>query len=155
MTYMRKEDTLPYRAMQLALRPQGVTHLDFPTEGKDGLRRAMARLLERNRCTRKDIDKLPTYFATQDQWRDYQATGKGGHPPKNNVFGAIASKKQNAKVSEKSRAFTITKIRATAEWDADTPAHYPVDAKGRPLYKITVAPKQPQPTKTNTHSGAY
>jgi hypothetical protein len=137
--------------MQLALRPQGVTHLDFPTEGKDGLRRAMARLLERNRCTRKDIDKLPTYFATQDQWREYEATGKGGHPPKNNVFGAIASKKQNAK----SRAFVISKARMTAEWDADTPIYYPVDANGNPLYKITVAPKQPQPIKTNTHSGAY
>lgn len=40
-------------------------------------------------------------------------------------------------------------------WGKDVAPHFPVDAQGNPLYKITVAPPFPQPTKTNTYSGAY
>ena len=38
-------------------------------------------------------------------------------------------------------------------WEKSAPAHYPVDAKGRPLYKITVAKKPPAMVyRTNTFS---
>lgn len=40
-------------------------------------------------------------------------------------------------------------------WAKDVQPHYPVDEHGRPLYKVTIAPPFPQPTKTNTFSGAY
>ena len=40
-------------------------------------------------------------------------------------------------------------------WDKSAEPYFPTDEKGRPLYKVTIAPPFPQPTKTNTHSGAY
>jgi len=45
---------------------------------------------------------------------------------------------------------TITRTRAP--WPADSPVHLPVDANGRPLYKVTIAPTPERALRTNTHS---
>ena len=49
------------------------------------------------------------------------------------------------------RSIVISAPRVRATWAPDAPIHYPKDAKGRPLYKVTVGPRFPDPWNTNTH----
>lgn len=49
------------------------------------------------------------------------------------------------KSNPKETVVIIKKVTAKAWWDKDAPMNITKDTK------ITIAPKQPQPTKTNTH----
>jgi len=45
---------------------------------------------------------------------------------------------------------TVTRLRPKLRTLA--PIHKPVDARGNPLYKVTIAPTPPRALRTNTHS---
>lgn len=45
----------------------------------------------------------------------------------------------------------IRRQTARAWWGKDAPIHWPVDAAGKPLWKVTIAPKPGDPLKTNTY----
>lgn len=152
MTTTLRQDSFPWKAMHLAIRPQGTTHLDFPRmTNKDHLK-AMGRLLLRGICTRKRIEGLLTYYATPEQLREYKARPAGRPPlPAEQKAKALAHKQNISFVQPKPRPMSDDALNHFKAKDAI----YPLDSKGMPLYKITVAPPPPQPTRTNTHSGAY
>jgi hypothetical protein len=155
VTYLKKEETVPYKAMKLALRPEGVGVSDFPRQDSYDFQKTMGRLVKKGYMVRditgKGTRHTARWRATHEQWVKYLAAGVG-RPPRNNVFGKKESKAQVAKVS---KTYVISRARMLAGWPADTEAYYPTDKKGQPLYKITVAPSPPDPRKTNTFSGAY
>lgn len=143
-----KQETMPWKAMHLAIRPQGTTHLDFPRMTVKDHHKSMGRLVSRGVCTRTKIDGTYVYTATLDQLHTYK------HP----ILGKPPAPRPHNPSPPKIHTFCQPRPRAKdsdiAHFKAQD-ATYPVDADGRPLYKITVAPPPQQPTRTNTHSGAY
>lgn len=153
MTTTLRQDSFPWKAMHLAVRPQGTTHLDFPRmTNKDHLK-AMGRLVVRGICTRKRIDGLYYYYATTEQLQEYKSP-KMGRPPSPTQQKTAKVLQQKVNIS-----FCQPKPRPASSAALDhfkaSDAIYPVDEQGRPLYKITVAPPPPPVTRTNTYSGAY
>lgn len=147
-----KQDSFPWRAMHLAIRPQGTTYLDFPRMAKKDHLKSMGRLLCRGIVSRKRIDGMLTYFATPEQLHTYK-NQKPGRPP-------IPSEQKAAKALKHNQNITFVQpnprpSKSDLEHFKAKDATYPVDEQGRPLYKITIAPPPPQPLKTNTHTGAY
>lgn len=140
--------------MRLATRRQGVKPSEISAllgSRASDVAKTMRSLEERGYITRKiGTKKRPTAvtaFATKTQATAYsRSESPKPKPPK------------PEKVEKAPRNITFCApvvVRAASGWDKNAPAYYPVDSEGNPLYKITIAPPQPQPTKTNTHSGAY
>ena len=136
--------------MHLATRPQGCSHLDFRKEREcsTSMRKRMDRSVAKGYCTYKKVDGVRTYFATQEGLRKYIDAGIGKPPAGFN----------ERTVEPVVRAPSTIKIAGhfnRATWDKDTPPHLPYDDAGRPLFKVTIAKPFPQPTRTNTYSGAF
>ena len=147
-----RQDTFPWKAMHLAIRPQGTTHLDFPRMTPKDHLKAMGRLLLRGVVTRKRIDGLLTYYATADQLFAYKSQGAGRPPlPAAQKAAKVLTHKQNVSYSQPKPRPADAHLKHFKASDAI----YPLDAKGRPLYKITIAPPPPDSTRTNTFTGAY
>lgn len=136
--------------MHLATRPQGVTHLEFYKERHTSttLRKAMARSTDKKFCVARKVDGIRTYFATQEGLRKYINAGIGIPPAGFNERTGVA-------YPQAASAPKIAGQFNRAYWDADAPPHLPYDDAGRPLFKVTIAPPPPTPTRTNTYSGAY
>jgi hypothetical protein len=137
---IKREDSMVWFVMHRAAEPGGFSRRDMPEKfmkQSQNLSNSMKKLVEKKFCTLTREGQYVRYTATPEQLAAYE--NRGYATPGIKLRSTVRVGQQ----------------RMVADWDADTPAHFPVDEKGRPLYKITVAAKQPQPLKTNTFSGAY
>jgi DNA-binding transcriptional ArsR family regulator len=137
---IKREDSMVWFVMHRAAEPAGFSRRDMPErfmKQSQNLSNSMKKLVEKKLATITREGQYVRYRATAEQLASYVSRGY-----------AV----QGIKLRSTLR---VGQQRMVADWEPDTPPHYPTDEKGRPLYKITVAPKQPQPIKTNTHSGAY
>lgn len=55
-------------------------------------------------------------------------------------FGRQEWAEEYAKRRRKPAGGPVTLSRTKAQWPADAPIHYPVDAHGNPLYRVTISP---------------
>lgn len=132
-----REDSMVWYVMHQAALPGGVTHADLPErfhKGRQNLSNSMMKLVTKGLLVSTKEGRYVRYTTTPEQLAKYVATGYS--------VGYVSSRTK----------LRVGQQRTVADWDDDTPPHFPVDADGKPLYKVTVAPKQPEPTRTNTHS---
>lgn len=140
-------------AMELALRPQGVSSLDFPGINTREASKAFRTLLKRGHITIVSSRRPVTYRATQEQYTAYLASLTGHNYSRPTTKEKVLEKKQNVTYSQpKPRPVVKQKAKPTDPKDM----HWPVDADGKPLWKHTICPGfTGNPIKTNTHTGAY
>ena len=142
--------TTASETMRLAVRRQGVKPSEVadllgsrPSDVAKTMRSLEARgYLRRETGTKKHANRIVAYCTKAQQNLYFDAPAPKPKPPK-------------TQKAAKNITFCAPVIVRHSVWDKNAPAHYPVDAEGRPLYKITVAPPPPQPLKTNTFAGAY
>lgn len=148
----RTPETVPGAVMSLAARRQGVKPSDI-TEIMGGrtsdVSKEMRRLEEQGYLSRTVAFKPRRNVVghcTKKQQADYFKTNKPIPAP---------SKPKAPKPPARNITYSHPKPKGTAPWPKDTPPHLPYDEAGQPLFKVTIAKPFPQPTRTNTHSGAY
>jgi hypothetical protein len=108
----------------------------------------MDRSVSKGFCTYKKVDGVRTYFTTSEGLRKYIDAGIG-KPPR------TFNERTVEPVVRAPSTIRLASHHNRAEWRPDAPAHLPYDDAGRPLFKVTIAKPFPQPTRTNTYSGAY
>lgn len=135
-------NTLFSRVMSLAGRPEGVRTIDITAVNRSDTARAFRALEARGLGSREIEGPSIVFRCTANQLARYLDKSKQESKDKRLV---------RPKVKPIPKAAGVVK----ATWSVNDAPHFPTDAEGRPLYKITVAAPPPQPLKTNTYSGAY
>lgn len=139
-------NTLSSRVMSLAGRPEGVRTIDISAVNRSDTARAFRALEARGLGSREIEGPSIVFRCTAEQLARYLDKSKP-LPPKESKDKRLV----RPKVKPIPKASGVVK----APWSVSDAPHFPTDAEGRPLYKITVAAPPPQPLKTNTFSGAY
>ena len=148
----RTPETLPGLIMTLAVRPAGVKTSEVTAirGGKTSDAAKAMRLLEAKGYVSLPAKSHPKDASvaqcTPEQLASYFA--KVAPPPK--TPQPVTLERRNTTLS-----LNPVRLAGRAPWPKDTPPHLPYDESGRPLFKVTIAKPFPQPTRTNTHSGAY
>lgn len=139
-------NTVAGRAMKLAQTAKGVQSSDLKDKAASDVGKVLRKLVNQGYMTCIDESRRPyVYTATKEQadkWvADHTKQPKAMtiKPPKQRVQPVLSQPKPRP----------ISKPKEAIE------PYYPVDADGNPLYKVTIAKPFPQPTRTNTHTGAY
>ena len=139
-------NTVAGRSMKLAQTAKGVQSSDLKGKAASDVGKVLRKLVNQGYMTCIDESRRPyVYTATKaqaDKWvADHTKQPKAMtiKPPKQRVQPVLSQPKPRP----------ISKPKEAIE------PYYPVDADGNPLYKVTIAKPFPQPTRTNTHTGAY
>lgn len=139
-------NTVAGRAMKLAQTDNGMQSSDLKDKAASDVGKVLRKLVNQGYMTCIDESRRPyVYKATKEQADKWVADHT--KPPKAMTIKPPKQRVQPVLSQPKPRP--ISKPKEAIE------PHYPVDADGNPLYKVTIAKPFPQPTRTNTHTGAY